>query len=106
MPFGDPAGYLPNVRKSRKRKGQPEYQPKSKYVRRAERQAAGGARPMIDPGTGGAVGPRPMPMIDRGTGGAVGPRPMKRTRRFPAMKFSGSDASHYKTRKRRKRARD
>jgi hypothetical protein len=28
MPAGDPAGYLPNVLKSRKRKGQPLYQPK------------------------------------------------------------------------------
>lgn len=28
MPAGDPAGYLPSVRRSRKRKGQPVYQPR------------------------------------------------------------------------------
>ena len=28
MPAGDPAGYLPSVLKSRKKKGQPSYQPK------------------------------------------------------------------------------
>lgn len=28
MPLGDPAGYLPNVKKSRKKRGQPVYQPK------------------------------------------------------------------------------
>ena len=30
MPAGDPAGYLPNVRKARKAKGESEYQPRSK----------------------------------------------------------------------------
>jgi hypothetical protein len=29
MPKGDPAGYLPNVVKSRKSKGEPAYQPRS-----------------------------------------------------------------------------
>lgn len=35
MPKGDPAGYLPNVVKSRKRKGEPTYQPKP-YKARAD----------------------------------------------------------------------
>lgn len=30
MPKGDPAGYLPNVVKSRKSKSEPAYQPRSK----------------------------------------------------------------------------
>lgn len=33
MPAGDPAGYLPNVLKARKRKGQPAYQPRGKRKR-------------------------------------------------------------------------
>lgn len=31
MPAGDPAGYLPNVLKARKRKGQPAYQPRGPH---------------------------------------------------------------------------
>lgn len=30
MPAGDPAGYLPKVRRARKRRGQSPYQPRSK----------------------------------------------------------------------------
>ena len=36
MPAGDPAGYLPNVVKSRKSKGQPAYQPRKSRLPKGE----------------------------------------------------------------------
>ena len=48
MPAGDPAGYLPNVKRARRRKGQPVYQP------RKLRKRLG---PVGDSQTGGTMAP-------------------------------------------------
>lgn len=54
MPMGDPAGYLPRVKRARKRAGKPEYEPKAKYMPRSMR----GMLPKL-PNVGGASIPKP-----------------------------------------------
>jgi hypothetical protein len=60
MPLGDPAGYLPNVLKARKRNGQPAYQPRAARGQGRARKAPAaptahtGGKPSF---TGGAMAP-------------------------------------------------
>lgn len=51
MPAGDPAGYLPSVKRARRRKGQPTYQPRAKR----------GGMKAIKASTGGATAPEFLP---------------------------------------------
>lgn len=68
MPAGDPAGYLPNVRRARKRSGQPEYQPRSKQSPPSR------PRNVPSPGQGDNAKFSPMTQSTPG-GGSSKPRP-------------------------------
>lgn len=64
MPAGDPAGYLPNVLKSRKRKGQTPYHPRRRRnlgpsVPKGDAQTGGTEAPAF----GGFLKPFPLPKI-------------------------------------------